>query len=57
MSTCSIISVDQALDGKVLPADEAIKNAIDVEGTILIFGEAEIVYYQGEALNGRFISI
>lgn len=57
ISTCSIISVDRTLDGKLLPADEAMENAIGVEGTILIFGEAEIVYYESEAPKGKFVSV
>jgi hypothetical protein len=57
ISTCSVISVDHNFDGKVIPVDEAIKNAIGIEGTILIFGEADIVYYEGEAPKRRYISI
>lgn len=57
ISTCSVISMNPEYDGKILPVDEAIENAIGIEGTILIFGNAEIVYYEGEAPKKRFISI
>ena len=57
ISTCSIISVDREYDGKVIPVDEAIKKAIGIEGTILIFGDADIVYYEGEAPKLRYINI
>ncbi|HVA98355.1 MAG TPA: hypothetical protein VNG53_05630 [Bacteroidia bacterium] len=57
ISTCSVISADPNLDGNVLSVDEAIKNAIGIEGTILIFGDADIVYYEGEAPKRRYISI
>lgn len=57
ISTCSVISTDPEYDGKVMSVEEAIKNAIGIEGTILIFGEADIVYYEGEAPKSRYISI
>lgn len=57
ISTCSVISVDTNYDGKVISVDEAIKNAVGIEGTILIFGDADIVYYEGEAPKRRFLSI
>jgi hypothetical protein len=57
ISTCSVISAHPEYDGKVMLVEEAIKNAIGIEGTILIFGEADIVYYEGEAPKRRYISI
>jgi hypothetical protein len=57
ISTCSVISAAPGYDGKVMSVDEAIKNAIGIEGTILIFGDADIVYYEGEAPKSRYISI
>ena len=57
ISTCSVISADPDLDGKVLSVDAAIKKAVGIEGTILIFGDADIVYYEGEAPKRRYISI
>lgn len=57
ISTCYVISTDQEYDGKLMSVDEAIKNAIGIEGTILIFGDTDIVYYEGEAPKNRYISI
>jgi len=57
ISTCKVISADPNFDGKVMSVEEAIKNAIGIEGTILIFGDADIVYYEGEAPKSRYISI
>ena len=57
ISTCHVNSANSEYDGKVMSVDEAIENAIGIEGTILIFGNAEIIYYEGEAPNRRYISI
>lgn len=57
ISTCTIISTDPEYDGKVISVDEAIENATGTEGTILIFGNADIVYYEGEPPKNRYISI
>ena len=57
ISTCLVISTDQEYDGKLMSVDEAIENSIGIEGTILIFGDADIVYYEGEAPKNRYISI
>ena len=56
-STCSVICVNNEYDGKIMSVDEAIKNVVGIEGTILIFGDAEIVYYEGESPKNRYISI
>jgi hypothetical protein len=57
ISTCLVISANPDYDGMVLTVDEAIEHAIGIEGTILIFGDAEVVYYEGEAPGNRYISI
>lgn len=57
ITTCSIISVNPEYDGKVMSVEEAIKGAIGIEGTILIFGNTDIVYYEGEATKKRYVSI
>jgi hypothetical protein len=57
ISTCSIISADPDLDGKIMSVDEAIKNGVGIEGTILIFGDADIIYYEGDAPKSRYISL
>ena len=56
-SECNIISTIQELDGKTIPAAELNKGIVENEGLILIFDNAEMVYYQGESPGKRFISI
>lgn len=57
ISTCYVISTDQEYDRKHMSVDEAIENVIGIEGTILIFGDADIIYYEGEPPKSRYISI
>ena len=57
LSTCYVICTDSKYDGKIMSVDEAIENVLGIEGSIFIFGDAEIVYYEGEAPKRRFISI
>ena len=54
--TCSVISTDKHFDGQTLEVSEAIDKIVSTEGTILIFGHADFVYYEGEAPNRRYIS-
>ena len=55
--TCHVISANSEFDEKEFSVIEAIKNIVGEEGMILIFGDAEIVYYQAEAFDRRFISL
>jgi hypothetical protein len=57
ISTCYVITVNSEYDGKFVPVSEAIEDVIGTEGTILIFGHADVIYYEGEAPNRRYISI
>ena len=57
INSCYVISANKDLDGKLFTVSDAIDNVVGQEGTILIFGDAEIVYYEAEAMDGRFISI
>ena len=57
ISTCYVISTDPEYDGKFMSVDEAIESALGIEGTILIFGDADIVYYEGEPPKNSYISI
>ena len=57
ISTCYVISVDAEYEGKFLPVDEAIEDVIGIEGTVLIFGGADVIYYEGEAPSRRYISV
>ncbi|TGE07577.1 hypothetical protein [Hymenobacter fodinae] len=53
-----IISVDRSIDGQMMSARSAINklNAY-TEGTLLIFGKCELVYYVGEAPHNEYISV
>ena len=52
-----MISVNPEYDVKIISVEDAIKNVVGTEGTILIFGNAEIVYYEGEAPKQSYMSI
>jgi hypothetical protein len=56
ITSCYVISVDENFDGKTFSVVEAIEQVESIEGTIKIFGEAEVVYYEGEGPNNRYIS-
>ena len=57
ISTCYVISVATEYDGKFVYIDEAIEEVIGIEGSILVSGYAEVVYYQGEAPSRRYITL
>jgi hypothetical protein len=54
---CYIISENSKLDSKRLDFETALNEIIGHGmGTIVVFGHAEIVYYEGEGPNYRYIS-
>lgn len=57
ISTCYVISADHEYDGKSFSFDDAIEDIIGTEGTIVIFGDTDVIYYEGEAPSRRYISI
>jgi hypothetical protein len=57
ISTCYVISANAEIDGLTLSIADAVENVVGQEGTILVFGEAEAIYCEGEAPNRRYISI
>jgi hypothetical protein len=56
ISDCYIISVNENFDGKTFSIQDAIKKLEGIEGTIKIFGDAEVIYYEGESPSNRYIS-
>ena len=55
--TCYVISENTHIDTKTLDAREAISETVGHGmGTILVFGDAEIIYFESETMNTRFIS-
>ncbi len=57
LKNCWIISANPESDSKQVEISDAIENYVGQEGSILIFGDAEIIYYEGEAPDQRFISV
>jgi hypothetical protein len=57
LTSCTVISVNEKFDNKVFPIDDAIEQILGEEGTILIFGNADVVYYEAEPFDGRYISL
>ena len=57
ITSCYAISSDPNFDGRFFSISDAIVEIVGIEGTILIFGEAEVVYYEAEAFDGRYISL
>ena len=57
IQNCHVISANLDIDGTNIPYPDAIVSCVGEEGTILIFGNADVVYYEAEPFDGRFISI
>ena len=58
LNDCYLISESPILDQKRLPIDVALSETIGSGmGTLIVFGDAEIVYYEGEGPNERCISV
>ena|SRR5687768_10041498 len=54
---CYVISENQRIDKKRLDIDTALTETIGADqGTLLVFGDAEILYSEAEGLNNRWIS-
>lgn len=55
-NTCYIISENPNIDQKQLNIEDAIPFLNSDFATILVFGQAEMIYYEGEPPNNKFIS-
>ena len=54
---CYVISENSDIDSKTLSTREAISETVGYGmGTILVFGDAEVIYFESETINTRFIS-
>src|SRR6185503_8064990 len=54
---CYIISENKMIDTKRIEVESALSQVIGYGmGTLLIFGDAKLVYYEGEAKNDRWLS-
>ncbi|MFA7447324.1 MAG: hypothetical protein WCY77_02710 [Weeksellaceae bacterium] len=57
LKDCYIISDCSRLDKKKLDIDTALRETIGSDsGTIIVFGDAEIIYSEAEGFNNRLIS-
>ena len=57
LKDCYLISEISELDKKRLDIDTALRETIGRDcGTIIVFGDAEIVYSEAEGINNRLIS-
>jgi len=55
---CYVISENRRIDARFLEVEKAINDTIGYGmGTLLVFGSAEVVYYEGEEMGDRWISI
>ena len=55
--TCYVISEYRDIDTKTMDIKAAIKEAVgNGMGTILVFGDAEMILFEGEEMNTRYIS-
>jgi hypothetical protein len=55
--TCYVISENPKLDTKTLDSKDAISETVGYGmGTILVFGDADMIYFESEETNRRFIS-
>jgi hypothetical protein len=58
LKMCYAISENRRIDGRFLYIPEAIEKVIGYgSGTLLVFGRAQVVYYEGEEMGDRWISI
>jgi hypothetical protein len=57
VSDCYVISENLQIDAKVLSIDVAVKEIIGYGmATILVFGNADFIFFEDEGPNRRFIS-
>jgi hypothetical protein len=55
--TCYVISENITIDTKTLDTKKAISETVGYGmGTILVFGDADMIYYESETMNTRYIS-
>ncbi|MCA8832793.1 hypothetical protein [Hymenobacter pini] len=58
ITSCYIISVNSALDGRQMPVKDALAEIVAyTEAIVLIFGQCEFIYYLGEAPYNEYLSL
>jgi hypothetical protein len=57
ISHCYVISENKSIDKKQLDIETALRETIGADqGTLLVFGDAEILYSEAEGFKNRWIS-
>ena len=55
--TCYVISENADIDARIIEIKKAISETAGYSmGTILVFGDADMIYFESESMNTRFIS-
>jgi len=55
--TCYVISENADIDTRIIEIKKAISETAGYSmGTILVFGDADMIYFESESMNTRFIS-
>ncbi|AWM34454.1 hypothetical protein [Hymenobacter nivis] len=55
--TCYVISENSQIDARVLDISEAMRETVGHQmGTMLVFGDADALYYESETMKIRYIS-
>ena len=55
--TCYVISENADIDSRIIEIKKAISETAGYSmGTILVFGNADMIYFESESMNTRFIS-
>jgi hypothetical protein len=58
LTKCYVISEDKRIDRQFLEIELALERTIGYGmGTLLVFGKAEVIYYEGEEPKNRWISV
>ena len=56
ITDCYVISENREIDGKRMKVDQALSETIGMGmGTLIVFGNAEVVFYEGEGPSDRWI--
>jgi hypothetical protein len=58
LSKCYVISENKKIDGLYMNSEKALDSTIGYGmGTILVFGDAEIIFYEGEEPGNSWVSV
>jgi len=55
-SHCYVISDNPATDQQDMPVGAALDATVGYGAAILVFGDAEMIYFEGESPNNRLLS-